>query len=337
MPLEPLTILATDLRMVRRWLHHHGHDEDALFARHNIDLAALDKPRARLPSDVVETLLKDLRDNMSVPCLGTELAHFHRLNDTHALGVTLLAAVNGREALERATRYQRLMTTGAPMSLLESGGDLSLVFEPKAFSTVLDVVEPYFFLMLWRWMGLATPSGWGPRSVHLTIPRPDNHCFEEAMPCPVQWRSKRASMAFDAAQLLEPWTMSNTEVVSANEPILENLLRGLRTGDVTSSVRLAVLESLEDKLMSEAEIADALHMSTRTLQRRLRSENTSFGEVVQETRLQLAQQLLSSPDISATEVGLACGFADASAFSRAFKRWTGQTPGQYQTGQQASA
>ena len=41
-PPEPLTILATDLRMVRRWLHHNGHEEDTLFARHNIDLAALD-------------------------------------------------------------------------------------------------------------------------------------------------------------------------------------------------------------------------------------------------------------------------------------------------------
>ena len=78
-------------------------------------------------------------------------------------------------------------------------------------------------------------------------------------------------------------------------------------------------------------------MSPRTLQRRLKTENTSYGEVVQQTRMQLAQQLLASPDISATEVGLACGFSDASAFTRAFKRWTGTTPSDYRRGTRSTA
>ena len=91
----------------------------------------------------------------------------------------------------------------------------------------------------------------------------------------------------------------------------------------------AVVDALDDGVPSEEQIAETLHVSARTLQRRLKAENTTFGEVVQETRLQLAQQLLASPDITATEVGLACGFADASAFTRAFRRWTGTTPSDY--------
>ena len=334
---EPLTILATDLRMVARWLQHNGREVESFFARNGIDIADLDIPRARIPSETVEKLLLNLLADAQVPCLGTELAAFHRINDTRALGVTLLAATHGRQALERATRYQRLMTTGAPMSLVERGDEVSLTLTPKALLNALDIVEPYFFTMLWQWMRLAARPGFAPRRVALTVPQPKHHCVEEALACPVHWQAKQASMSFHADDLRQPWSMANAEMVSANEPILDNLLRGLRTGEVASSVRLAVLESLEDQRLSEAEIARALHMSTRTLQRRLKAEHTSFGEVVQGTRLQLAQQLLSSPDISSTEVGLAYGFADASAFSRAFKRWTGQTPGQYRSEQQHTA
>jgi AraC-like DNA-binding protein len=139
-------------------------------------------------------------------------------------------------------------------------------------------------------------------------------------------------MVFDKSQLLEPWQMRNTEIIRANEPMLDNLLKSLRTGDIAGKVRWQLLDALDKELPSEEAIAQALHMSPRTLQRRLKAENTSYGEVVQQTRMQLAQQLLASPDISATEVGLACGFSDASAFTRAFKRWTGTTPSDYRSG-----
>ena len=96
---EPLTILATDLRMVARWLQHNGREVESFFARNGIDIADLDIPRARIPSETVEKLLLNLLADAQVPCLGTELATFHRINDTRALGVTLLAATHGRQAL----------------------------------------------------------------------------------------------------------------------------------------------------------------------------------------------------------------------------------------------
>ena len=76
-------------------------------------------------------------------------------------------------------------------------------------------------------------------------------------------------------------------------------------------------------------IARKLHMSPRSLQRRLQGENTSFATVLFELRRDLAQRYLRDERIAIGEVGFLLGFLDVAAFQRAFKRWTGTTPAQY--------
>jgi AraC-like DNA-binding protein len=78
-----------------------------------------------------------------------------------------------------------------------------------------------------------------------------------------------------------------------------------------------------------AEVARAMRMSARTLQRRLEQEHTRFTEVVDRARLRVARRLLANPGVTLTEVAFRLGFADLATFSRAFKRWTGQPPGQW--------
>ena len=84
-----------------------------------------------------------------------------------------------------------------------------------------------------------------------------------------------------------------------------------------------------DLTASAAEVAAALHMSARTLQRRLESEGTTFTGVVDDTRLALAKELLADLSLPLAEIAFRCGFADLATFSRAFKRWTGKPPGQF--------
>ena len=78
-----------------------------------------------------------------------------------------------------------------------------------------------------------------------------------------------------------------------------------------------------------AAIAADLGLPPRTLQRRLASDGTSFGSLLEEVRRELALRLLSEPRTSVAEVAFALGFADQTAFHRAFVRWTGSTPGEH--------
>jgi AraC-like DNA-binding protein len=77
------------------------------------------------------------------------------------------------------------------------------------------------------------------------------------------------------------------------------------------------------------DVARAMHMSARTLQRRLEQEQTRFGEVLDRARLDVARRLLADRGVTMADVAARVGFSDVATFSRAFKRWTGQPPGQW--------
>jgi AraC-like DNA-binding protein len=91
-----------------------------------------------------------------------------------------------------------------------------------------------------------------------------------------------------------------------------------------------VVALIRDRLPEVAtadDAADRLHMSARTLQRRLEAEHTSFTALVDATRERLARELLADLALPLAEIAYRLGFSDLATFSRAFKRWTGRPPG----------
>ena len=94
-------------------------------------------------------------------------------------------------------------------------------------------------------------------------------------------------------------------------------------GDIVNRVKTAILEKLGEGSVTEATIADELHMSTRNLNRKLGAENTSFKALLLEIRTELANQYINDATLTLTEISFMLGFSEISSFSRAYKRWTG--------------
>ena len=90
-----------------------------------------------------------------------------------------------------------------------------------------------------------------------------------------------------------------------------------------------IAQRLPDGPPSQARIADDLHVSERTLQRKLKAEGHTYKDILQDYRLRLARNYLSQPGRSIVETSYVLGFSDPSAFSRAFKGWTGHSPAEY--------
>jgi AraC-like DNA-binding protein len=95
-----------------------------------------------------------------------------------------------------------------------------------------------------------------------------------------------------------------------------------------SAVRTSIMATLPDSADAE-HVADALHMSTRTLQRRLAEAGTTFRDVLDGVRSGLAESYLTDTTVSIPEVAFLLGFSDQSSFHRAFHRWTGWAPGRW--------
>ena len=136
-------------------------------------------------------------------------------------------------------------------------------------------------------------------------------------------------LRFDRKLLQLPFSLANEEAQLACEQQCEAFLRGLDTAQaLTEQVRRLILQSPGtipelDKLASE------LHVSARTLRRRLREEGTAYSEIVTEVRSHLCCRYLSDTDLAIKEIGYLLGYSEVANFQRAFRTWVGETPAGY--------
>jgi len=98
---------------------------------------------------------------------------------------------------------------------------------------------------------------------------------------------------------------------------------------VTHKARQVLCRLLPQGEPKREVVAQTLHLSQRTLQRRLQEEGTSFQTLLDDTRRELAEQYLAQPSMTLLEIAYLLGFADPSNFFRAFRRWFDATPGEY--------
>ena len=97
-----------------------------------------------------------------------------------------------------------------------------------------------------------------------------------------------------------------------------------RTG-IAGQVRRAML-SAPGKFPTQAQMASQLHLSARTLRRRLESEHTSYREIVDEVRFEIARRYLQTPELRVAQISALLGYDEVANFRRAFKRWSGISP-----------
>lgn len=119
-------MLASDLRVVERWLSGQGASvEDALQAA-GIPMTALTKPRSRIPTAQVGALLKQLSSQYPAEDIGLALAQHHHIMDTHVLGITAISSETGLAALQRLCRYQALVSTHSPLQIIEEADSVTI-------------------------------------------------------------------------------------------------------------------------------------------------------------------------------------------------------------------
>jgi AraC-like DNA-binding protein len=122
---------------------------------------------------------------------------------------------------------------------------------------------------------------------------------------------------------------ADARTVEAIAPLVESELEARRVAKSFAQRVAAHVAAALPASADVAEVASALKMSPRTLQRRLEQEQTNFSEVLDDARFEVARRLLADSAVTLTDAALRLGFADLATFSRAFKRWTGVPPGQW--------
>ena len=325
------TALTSWARAIRKALEAADLDSARLFAEAGLDLAALDDPNARYPVAATTRLWQLAVQASGDDDFGLTVARHVSQTTFHALGYSLAASSTLKEAFDRLLRYFRIVTDAAELSVEETRDEyrLRLHVDPARAVIAPQAMDAFAYLMLRLCRGLYRRD-FSPLRVSLMREAPRNlFAFERAFRAPLQFGARENLLCFARAPLELRLEGANPELARQNDEIVLRYLARHERDDLVARVRGLLAEWLPSGVPGEEAVAAALHLSSRSLQRKLADEGSSYTQLLTETRQGLARSYLADPRSSVSEIAYLLGFSDTSSFTRAFKRWEGVSPSDY--------
>jgi len=326
------SVLSSWTRTIVRALEARQVDPAPLLAEAGLDRALLSDPNARLPITATGSLWGLAAEATGDPAFGLYASRFVEQTTFHALGYAVMASGSLREAFERFARYGRLVSD-AGASILEVAGDRWLYRldvsrdPPRPADESIDAM----MALIARTCRLLSGGVVLPLEVQLARRKPSvSGAYTRVFRAPVAFGAATNSLAYPAGSLDTRLPSANPELARHNEEVIERHLARLEQESMATRTRAWLVGRLASGEPRPADAARALGLSLRSLQRRLADEDTSFKQVLADTRSGLARAYLRDGRTTVGEVTFLLGFADTSSFARAFRRWTGSSPGEYQ-------
>ena len=325
--------LSSWVLLLAKAIDSYGCDSEELFARAGLDHSRLRDPLARFPAAAVLKLWPIAVESTKDPGFGLTVASFWHPTTLHALGYSWLASNNLEEAFDCTVRYTRLVNTAAQGAIkIEASADSygliinSVKFNPNPIDASIDAVLAMLLIMCRAAYGSkfklqrATFQHAAPSSLER---------FDDLFQAPVLFSQAENALWIDPEIVREPLATANPELVRINDRIATDYLAHLDHDDLGMRVRSKLIEHLPGGHISEADIASSIHVSQRSLQRKLKEQGMSFSQLVESTRRELGLQYVRDPQYSFNEVAFLLGFTEPANFSRAFKRWYDKSPSQF--------
>jgi len=329
-----MDVSVTLVRSLFEELARNGDDPAPLLARAGVDLDLLDDPNARLDAATYDRLHELALELTGDPALGLHMAEHVQLTAFHVVGFLTVHCRTLRQAIELFARYRQLLSHCEPPRLREEGGRAILTCAFVAGSDRCNQLRAEFGIAsMVRIARAVLGASQPPYLVEFTHDAPDHADeYERVLGCPVQFGREAIVIHFDARMLDAPHIHANPELRKLLESEAERHLASLTAPRcLWARVRALIVDEYGRGRPSMPQIARRLGMSARSLRRRLDGEGRTYTEVAEEAMADVARRLLDEPDTTIQAIADRLGFSEPSAFHRAFKRWTGQTPGQFRS------
>jgi len=321
----------TLLRFISEGLGALGADWRAIFQSCGIDPAAIADSEARFARSSYDQLWPAAAKWTGDAGIGLhvgEQIHPHAVN---ILGYLLMSSATVGEGLERAIRYHRVITGENWIEIEKRPNSMLIRLIPGNLPE--DARAPhteYFALLLLKFLSWTTADDVQATEVHFTHSRlADEAEYQRALRCSVRFQCPENTVLLSGALVNRASMNANPEIARVHQEFAENQLAEFEEESVAHEVAKLLSSLLEVGPLDLSTIAKRQHVSPRTLQRRLAEEGTTFQKILESLRRDLCLRHLKSAHDPLSEIAYLAGFADASSFNRAVRRWTGQTPLRY--------
>ncbi len=316
-----------------------GVSAEAVLRKAGLPQSFVREPRVLLKTDELFALWRAVGEVSTSPAIGLQLGTESRIEKFHPIGIAALASENFGAAIDRMAQYKQLT---CPEEIIQERGNDEWSIQ---FHWLLAEEEPPVFIeCAFAWVLSIARVGTGSRITPLRIEliqqRKQKHekTIERYFGCAVVCGAPRNAIVFRSKDVELPFVTRNAELLGLIAPQFDEELKQ-EQGDeeFVDRVRIVIQEKFTGHRPTVEDIAAMLHMSSRTLQRRLQDEGSSFQKVLEEARHRLARQYLNNSFLELNEAAYLLGFNNANSFVRAFRIWEGVPPARWREMQRERA
>lgn len=302
-----------------------GVPDDALL-RGVVSRATLHDPAARVSLDQCAELVTRAHALTGEPALALYMGMQMRLSSHGFLGFAAMTAGTVREAIDLAVRFAATRTTALALSFHVEGETASLVIEERAtLGTLREFAVIALIVEVWQAGNALTGKPLGG-AAECAFPAPAYIAKVPMLQGLVRFAMPSNRLVFSASFLDLPLRTADPVAMQLAREQCERQLAALVDAGFPGRVRAAIVGDGKAGFRALPDVARRLHVSTRTLKRRLAAAGTTFSALLDDERRQRALLLLEDRALSIGEIAARLGYTELPNFTRAFKRWTGATP-----------
>jgi AraC-like DNA-binding protein len=314
-----------------KWAEAQGADGDALARQAGIDRRSFADPDARISIDKIWNLWHALIELYPDAAIGLDMGSTSDIREFGLVGYSIYYSPTLAEGLDHICRYSRIVNEIMGFVTRERADRTVLASENSPRFDMLR--HPVDVRMAWALSAAREVVGSQITPLEAGFPyRRPSSVTEHArvFRCPLKFDQPEAFLAFRAEDVARPIVAGNPELVRYLDQLADTVLSSLDERiTFVDNVRREIWADLSSGKTTVGRIATRLGTSSRSLQRRLREEGTTFGAELESLRRDLARTLLRDRTLAVCEVAFLLGYSEASSFYRAFRRWENVSPFQF--------
>ena len=307
-----------------------GLSPEAVLRQAGLPMGLFNQEKILVSTEEFFALHQGIAEASNDPGFGLKLGTLERVEHYDPTKIIALSARSFRDAVERLSRYKQL-TCPEKIRSVDRGNECAVQFvwllaHEKEPPLLVDVCFAWIVAMAQR--GIGRPLS--PKRVELQRAPAHREMYEAHFRCPVKFQSNQNALIFSRPDMELPFVTYNADLLAAVAPQLEAELREqLAQKTFTEQAKGILKRLLAGQRPGIDDLARELHLSTRTLQRRLTEQGITFQRLLEEARRELAHHYLLHSSRELNETAYLLGYEDANSFFRAFHHWEGTSPGQW--------
>ena len=321
-----IMIRVAALEGFRTFVFELGHDPVPILMRAGIDPAQLGNRDFRIPTRCFRLALNEAASATGLPHFGLLLSQRQSFSKLGPVGVLVRHAADLSQAIDRLARYTRTHD-GGTLSQLEVDGQSAMWLyglAGVAGDSAIQQTELTVGLTC-NFIRSVFDEGWTPQAVYFEHDRPaDVRLFDRVFRCPVLFDRAATGIELSRADLSRPLRTADPQLFGILHDYLDRIDREI-TEDFIARSKQEIQRLLADGVSLEA-VAVALGVNRHALQRRLKAMGTSYQQLLDDVRFEMAQHYMRDTGLSLGEISALLGYSEPAVFTRAFRRRAGQSP-----------